>query len=141
MAEFQSLEQIAKFDRFLMAEVHSTYFQLLAEMGLAGCIVFSLILLRTYRNYRHVESLSDKAVGRAMELGDNASNEDFKWIQNYGRGLMAGLLGYLASVAFLSALYYSHMWIAMSLMVALRMIATRRTGEDDRPIVLAEAKR
>src|SRR5258705_472551 len=44
MAEFQSLEQIAKFDRFLMAEVHSTYFQLLAEMGLAGCIVFCLIL-------------------------------------------------------------------------------------------------
>jgi len=141
MPEFQSLEQIAKFDRILVAEVHSTYFQLLAEMGLAGCIVFGVILFRTYRDYRQVESLSDKAVERAMEQGDNASNEDWKWIQNYGRGLMAGLLGYLASVAFLSALYYSHLWIAVSLMVALRVIATRLTGEDGRPTVLGEAKR
>src|SRR5258708_18585132 len=54
---------------------------------------------------------------------------------------MAGLLGYLASVAFLSALYYSHMWIAVSLMVALRMIATRRIGDDGRPIVLAGTTR
>jgi O-antigen ligase len=141
MPEFQSPEQIEKFGRLLAYEAHSTYFQLLAEMGLAGCIVFGLILLFTYRDYRHIERLSAKAAARAMERGDEASNEDFKWIQSYGRGLMGGLLGYLVSVAFLSALYYSHMWIAMSLMVALRMIATRRIGEDGRPIVLADAKR
>jgi len=141
MPEFQSLEQMAKFDRILVGDVHSTYFQLLAEMGLAGCIVFSVILLRTYRDYRHVESLSDKALGRALVRGDDGSKEDFKWIQNYGRGLMAGSVGYLASVAFLSALYYSHIWIAVSLMVALHMIATRRIGEDGRSIILAEAKR
>jgi O-antigen ligase len=141
IAEFQSPEQIEKFGRLLAYEVHSTYFQLLAEMGLAGCIVFGLILLLTYRDYRHIESLSAKAAARAMERGDEASNEDFKWIQNYGRGLMGGLLGYLVSVAFLSALYYSHMWIAVSLMVALRMIATRRIGEDGSAIDLVEAKR
>ena len=103
--------------------------------------MFGLILLRTYRDYRHVDGLSDKAFARASERMDDASKEDLTWIQNYGRGLMAGSLGYLASAAFLSALYYSHIWIAVSLIVALHMIATRRIGEDGRSIVLAEAKR
>jgi hypothetical protein len=130
-----------KFDRVLVAEVHSTFFQLLAEMGLAGCIVFSFTLLRTYQDYRHVDCLSEKALALPLEQKDDAFKEDSKWIQAYGRGLMAGLLGYLASVAFLSALYYAHIWIAVSLMVTLRMIATRRISEDGRSIVLAEAKR
>jgi len=75
------------------------------------------------------------------DTGDDVSKEDIKWIQNYGRRLMAGSVGYLASVAFFSALYNSHIWIAVSLMVALHMIAARRIGEDGRSIVLAEAKR
>ena len=141
MSEFQTPDQMEKFGRILVAEVHSTYFQLLAEMGVAGCIVFSLTLLRTYLDYRHVDGLSGKALGLALEQKDDAYKEDSKWIQAYGRGLMAGLVGYLASAAFLSALYYSHLWIAVSLMVALHMIATRRIGEDGRSIVLAEAKR
>jgi O-antigen ligase len=141
MAEFQSPEQMEKFDRMLFAHAHSTYFQLLAEMGLAGCIVFGLILLHTYRDCRRVETLSARALGRASERGDEAYREDLEWIQNYGRGLMAGAVGYLASAAFVSALYYSHMWIAVSLIVALHMIATRRIGEDGRSMVLAEGKR
>jgi hypothetical protein len=130
MAEFQSVEQLEKFGRFLAAEVHSTYFQLLADMGLAGCIIFSLVLVRTYRDYRHIETLSHKAIDRLVEPRDSAAKEELIWIQNYGRGLMAGSIGYLASVAFLSALYYSHIWIAVSLMAALHVITVRRIGED-----------
>jgi hypothetical protein len=141
MNEFQTPDQLEKFGRILMAETHSTYFQLLADMGLAGCIVFLLILRRTYLDYRHVDSLSEKALGLALGQKDDAFKEDSKWIQAYGRGLMAGLVGYLASVAFLSALYYSHLWIAVSLMVALHMITTRRIGEDGRSIVLAETNK
>jgi O-antigen ligase len=137
MAEFQSPEQLEKFGRFLHADVHSTYFQLLAEMGLAGCIVFGVILLRTYRDYLQIERLSGKAV--AYKAG--ATKADFEWIQNYGRGIMAGSIGYLASAAFLSALYYSHFWIAVSLMVSLRLIAARLIEGDGRPTVLAESKK
>ena len=136
MAEFQSPEQMEKFGRILIADVHSTYFQLLAEMGLAGCIVFGMILLRTYRDYLQVERLSAKAVAYS-----GVTKADLEWIQNYGRGIMAGLIGYLASVAFLSALYYSHIWIAVSLMVCLRLIAARLIGVDGRPTVLAESKK
>jgi hypothetical protein len=135
MAEFQSPEQMQKFDRILLADVHSTYFQLLAEMGLAGCMVFSLMLIRTYRDYRHVENLTGKP---SSKRNDDGSKEEIRWIQNYGRGLTAGLVGYLASVAFLSALYYSHIWIAVSLVAALHMIAVGRIGEDRGSI--AEAK-
>jgi O-antigen ligase len=137
MAEFQSAEQLEKFGRLLLADVHSTYFQLLAEMGLAGCIVFGVILLRTYRDYLQIERLSGKAVA---DKG-GATKADLEWIQNYGRGIMAGSIGYLASAAFLSALYYSHFWIAVSLMVSLRVIAARLIGVDGRPTVLAESKK
>jgi hypothetical protein len=54
---------------------------------------------------------------------------------------MAGSIGYLASAAFLSALYYSHFWIAVSLMVSLRVIAGRLIGVGGRPPVLAESKK
>ena len=86
MSEFQSQEQTEKFGRLLAAEVHSTYFQLLADMGLAGCIVFGLVLLRTYRDYRHVESLSDKAVGRAMERGITLPRKIFSGFRIRDRG-------------------------------------------------------
>jgi len=141
MAEFQSPEELEQYGRILVAEVHSTYFQLLADMGLAGCIVLGLILFLTYRDYRHVESMSDRALGRTLEPGGCASKEEFKWIQNYGKGLMAGLVGYLASAAFLSTLYYSYIWLAVSLIATLHIIATRRIGEDGRSIVLAGVER
>jgi hypothetical protein len=91
----------------------------------------------TYRDYLQIERLSDKAV--AYEGG--AGKADVEWIQNYGRGIMAGLVGYLASLAFLSALYYDHMWFAVSLMVSLRVIAARLIGVDGRSIALAGEKR
>jgi len=130
MSEFQSPEQMAKFDRILAAEVHSTYFQLLAETGLAGCVVFCVILLRTYQDYRHVDSLAGSASGHLQDPEGEIVRKDFEWIQSYGRGLMGGIIGYSVSVAFVSALYYSHLWIAVSLMAALHMITIRKvTGQ------------
>jgi hypothetical protein len=137
MAEFHSPEQMEKFGRIVLADVHSTYFQLLAEMGLAGCIVFGVILLRTYRDYLQIERLS----GRAVAYDGGATKADLEWIQNYGRGIMAGSIGYLASAAFLSALYYCHFWIAVSLMVCVRLIAARLVGVDRGPTVLAGWKK
>lgn len=131
IAEFQSPEQIAKFDRYLAAEVHSTYFQLLAETGLAGCIVFGVMMLRTYRDYRFIESLYTK------DDQDDPSKDDYRWMQNYARGIIGGLIGYLGAVAFVSALYYSHLWFAVSLMVSLYLIAMQRVTRD-RTSVLAD---
>lgn len=124
MHEFQSPEQLDKFGRIVVAHVHSTYFQLLSEMGLAGCIIFGVIMLRTYLDYRHVDMLSGRALTRAVGQ-DNLSQENMRWIQNYGRGLMGGLIGYMASVAFVSALYYSHLWILVSMIVVLHKLAIR----------------
>jgi O-antigen ligase len=141
MSEFQSREQSEKFGRLLAAEVHSTYFQLLAETGLAGCIVFGVMLVRTYRDYRHVERIAGRALDRRREPSDDARIDELRWIQSYARGITGGLLGYLASVTFLSALYYSHIWIAVSLVVVLYTIAARSIGEDGKPKRLAETKR
>jgi hypothetical protein len=126
MENFQSLEQTEKFDRILSSHVHSTYFQLLAELGLAGCITFGFIMFRTYQDYRHIDRLAGQSLHDAVSRKDIATQEDAVWIRNYGRGLIGALLGYMASVAFLSALYYSHLWIIVSLIIALRVIAIRQ---------------
>lgn len=128
--EFMSAEQLQKFDRVLVSHVHSTYFQLLAEMGIAGYLVFGFFLYRTYRDYRYVDQLPDRY--RTLLAGRSpAAEEDLRLMQVYARGLMAGIIGYLASVAFLSSLYYSHLWIAGSMMAALYAIAMRRINEED----------
>jgi hypothetical protein len=44
---------------------------------------------------------------------------------------MAGIIGYLASIMFLSSLYYSHLWVAGSMMAALYAIAMKRINEED----------
>lgn len=125
MPNFESAEQMERWGRKVKAEVHSTYFQLLAEMGLAGCAVFGFILFRTYRDYRRIDRMAQSALRRP----DSARKEDLKWAQAYSRGLMGGLVGYLVSVMFLSALYYSHIWIGVSLMAAIAIVTDRIAGE------------
>lgn len=129
-AEFMSAEQFEKFHRVLASHVHSTYFQLLAEMGIAGYLIFGFFLHRTYRDYCVVDQLHDRYHALLAERSF-AVEEDLRWMQVYARGLMGGLIGYLASVAFLSSLYYSHLWIAGSMMAALYAIAMRRINEKD----------
>ena len=128
MENFQSLEQTQKFDRVLSSHVHSTYFQLLSELGLAGCITFGFIMFRTYQDYRYIDRLTSQPLTDTNKVEDNVLQEDAVWIRNYGRGLIGALLGYMVSVAFLSALYYSHLWIIVSLVIALRAIASRQLG-------------
>jgi O-antigen ligase len=128
--EFMSAEQLQKFGRILVSHVHSTYFQLLAEMGVAGFLVFGFFLHRTYHDYRVVDQLHGRYHAPSAKHS-SVAEEDFRWMQIYARGLMAGIIGYLASVAFLSSLYYSHLWIAGSMMAALYAIAMKRINEKD----------
>lgn len=131
MNEFESPEQLEKFGRVLLAEVHSTYFQLLAELGIGGCIAFGFFLFHTYRNYQYVEKLSSRYL-RAFPHGSGSqAEEDLRWIQAYGRGLMGGYIGYLASITFLSSLYYSHTWVPGAMMAALYLIAVKRVKQQD----------
>lgn len=125
MPEFQSAEQTDRFGRKVKAEVHSTFFQLLAELGLAGCAIFGFLMYRTYQDYRRVDLMTSNELARASLRSSMASYEDLKWMQAYGRGVMGGLIGYLVSVAFLSALYYSHLWLGISLMATLHMVTSR----------------
>jgi O-antigen ligase len=121
--EFQSDEQMEKFDRILAAEVHSTYFQLLAETGLAGCIAFGIMMFRTFLNQTEIERVSRLQLASP----DKHVQDEYRWMQNYGRGLIGGLVGYSASVAFVSALYYSHLWLTISLMASLHIVMRKRT--------------
>jgi len=125
MHEFQTPEQWEKFGRIIFAEVHSTYFQLLAELGLAGCIVFGLFLLRIYRDYLFVGSLVKRYRSDHAAHAGPSHNEALIWIEAYRKGLMGGIIGFMVSVAFLSSLYYAHLWVAASMMSALTVIASQ----------------
>ena len=131
MNEFESPEQLEKYGRILVAEVHSTYFELLAELGLAGCIAFGFVLFHTYRNYKNVERISSQYFLALRSEQGSRAEEDLRWIQAYGRGLMGGYIAYLASIAFLSSLYYSHTWIPAAIMAALYLIAVERVKQQD----------
>jgi len=131
LAEFQSPEQVEKFGRLLSYETHSTFFQLLAELGLAGCIVFGMILFYTYRNYQQIDKLSSRYLLAAQSSLNPQAEDDLRWIQAYGWGLMGGFLGYLASVMFISSLYYSHTWIPGAMMIALYLITAERIKRQD----------
>ena len=131
MNEFQTPEQWEKFGRFIFAEVHSTYFQLLAELGLAGCFVFGMFLFRIYRDYLSIGNWTVLQNGDASIRPDNRSDGRFIWIEAYRKGLMGGILGYLVSVAFLSSLYYAHLWVFASMMSALAVIANKALARVD----------
>jgi putative inorganic carbon (HCO3(-)) transporter len=89
-------------------ECHSIYVQVLAETGLAGTLVFLTLLFLLLR-------LNARTRKSAM-----ASNPDGKRSFEYclALGLDLGLVGFLASGAFVSVLYYPHLWILLALSVA-----------------------
>jgi O-antigen ligase len=97
---------------------HSIYIQALSELGAFGTLAFTLIVLFLWRlNVR-----TRKILG---VLGKEAPSR-FEYRLSLGIGL--GLLGFLLSGAFLTVLYYPHLWILMGLGVAAYSSSTRAGG-------------
>lgn len=129
--EFQSGDQFLKFDRSLGGSVytHSLYFELIAELGLAGALIFSVVLYRNYRDLRLIGQVIQGARDRldqgmvVLPAEQTASYlEDLGRADSYRNALTASLIGCLVTSAFISTLYYSYVWILTAMIVALREI-------------------
>jgi O-antigen ligase len=90
--------------------VHSLYFELLSEMGIAGVILFAVVV---GGHFRLLIRLRRDVLDRTTE-GDPLQKECLL----YARALMGAMVGYLAPGAFVSVLYYPYPWYLSALAVA-----------------------
>lgn len=129
---YQSAEQVEKFGRDLTFSVvvHSTYFEILSELGLVGTVLFVTIVMRTFRDLRRLRA------GPSTETKARAAGGEpgvAQRIHFHSLALSGALVGYLIPAAFVSFTYFSHIWLVVSLAAALvetaRVEAVRQAGE------------
>ncbi len=99
---------------------HSVYIQALAETGLVGTMsLVPLVVLFLRLNARtRKHALASSPAGR----------RSFEYC--LALGLDLALVGYLASGAFLSVLYYPHLWILLGLSVAANTACANKLPQE-----------
>jgi O-antigen ligase len=100
---------------------HSIYMQALSELGLVGTIPVMLLFLSCFRlNARTRKYLAEQGSGKPKE---------FDYF--LALGLDMALVGFMVSGAFLTVLYYPHLWVILGLSVGLHTAVTSRAvGEN-----------
>ena len=111
---------------------HSIYIQSLSQVGALGTVPLLLIFLlyfgMNYKTRRHLRSL-----GLTMKNS---------YEMRLSRGLDLGMVGYLVSGAFITVLYYPHLWFLLGMSVALHRTALRREkSEKEAEVLLPETRR
>jgi O-antigen ligase len=120
IGDYQSAEQLAKFGRSLGGSIiaHSMHVELLAELGSLGVIVVGLLVWRTWIG------LGKLRVERPRP-GEPPVHPDLIRLSCYADALRACILAVLVSGAFLSLLYYSHLWVLLAVGSALPFVHRR----------------
>jgi O-antigen ligase len=97
--------------------IHSVYFQVLAELGIVGVVLWGLMILNILEKVRQI---------RRIEEGTREKDKSETFLEHAGTGLMLGLAGYLATGAFLSAFYYPYFWNLSALITTVFIITENR---------------
>lgn len=92
---------------------HSIYFECIAELGIAGCLFFGLLIGLTYLDCLKIYL-------------SRVSHQVTNFERRMAAGLALGMTGYLASATFLSALLYSHPYYLAALSVSMVNIIKSR---------------
>lgn len=102
-------------------QAHSLYFTLLPELGLVGVIIFGSMIYLNYRDTRVGQFLhaASRNCNRPLDKS-TVKDEQVGRAILFGNAILGGMIGYLATSAFISTLYYPTFWILMGLAVALR---------------------
>lgn len=102
--------------------VHSAYFSLISELGLAGILIFSVILFKMVKKLRAI-------LRRYRSVKPHRLPPDHAEINLITRAASVGLVGYLFSGAFLSVLYEPHLWYLVGLIIVLDRLSQRYNNE------------
>jgi len=95
--------------------LHSTYFEVLAELGTAGALAFLAILAAIWRSLNRADRL------------DGLSRDETRERDFLTSSIRAGLIGYLVPAFFLSTIVYPHLYLLLAL-AALVSIHYRRAA-------------
>jgi putative inorganic carbon (HCO3(-)) transporter len=105
-------QRLARADLILAhVEVHNTYLQLAAELGVVGVVIFVFTVLSPLLACRAAVSLSEVAGEWRASI--------------VGRGLFAGTVGMLTAFVFLTAQYQKQLWVTLGLVLAYSGIIER----------------
>ena len=142
--EFETSQIIEKYGHSLggSAFTHSLYFELLAELGIAGVILFVLIAVRNFRDLSKIkksirelmdEESSSLHVGGAFAPA-GVSSGLLKTVQCYAHGVTASFIAFLVCSAFISTLYYSYFWLYSAMIASFNLIVEKliKTLTDER---------
>ncbi len=109
LPEYQSPE----FRRNMYGVVaHSLWFTLMPELGIAGIVLFMILLVYNLRSLFSVISLTE-----------GIDQPDARYLQSLSRAFIAGFAGFFASGTFVSVLYYAHYWYLTAFIIVLEEIA------------------
>lgn len=124
IGDYQTEEQQAKFGRSLAgsAIVHSTYFEILSELGSVGVISFAALLFFTFRDLRRAERGCTRVLERVPLPATGTLSRDLEWARAFALAFQGALIGYLVCSAFLSTTYFSTIWLLCAVSVALRFV-------------------
>jgi O-antigen ligase len=100
---------------------HSTYFQIAAEQGSAGLLLFAYVLWAHLRTIRRLRRQVASVSGIPPEVGRDADL--------YGGALGGAMVGYCVAGAFLSVAYYPYFWYFSAMAVALEAAVRREVSQ------------
>jgi O-antigen ligase len=98
---------------------HSLYFTLLPELGIAGLLIFAIMVYRSYRDVKICSSKVRTALSKTRDK-HGAAYEELPPIPGFAAAVLGAMIGYLMTSVFISTLYYPTFWILVALIVALR---------------------
>ncbi len=104
---------------------HSLYFTVLPEQGITGTVIFASLFFGLWRETRRKRREGLMSIAISEQKGDTERAEFlmermdlFDW---QCRAMGGAMLAYFVSAAFLSVLYYPHLWVLLGLAVARNM--------------------
>jgi O-antigen ligase len=109
---------------------HSLYFTLFAELGLVGTGIFFALVYYTLKDLRVVSralARNPQPQGPQRRMGSEAAGVS---LYHLALAMEGSLVGFLASSAFISTLYYPSFWVLMGFVMALRRVVESRSKDD-----------
>lgn len=132
--EFETPEIIEKYGHSLggTAVTHSLYFELLAELGIAGVILFTLIVARNFSDLSRIQEKVRQMMNRESStktfedpVAPALHFETIKLLHCYAHGLAASFLAFMVCSAFISTLYFSYFWVYSALIASFALIVEK----------------
>lgn len=129
--EFETSEIIQKYGHSLggSAFTHSLYFELLAELGSAGVIIFGILVVQNFRDLKEIKGRVQQAIVENVPIAnsDGVTRTSLpagtlKLLHCYAQGVAASLIAFLICSAFISTLYYSYFWLYCALIQSFKLI-------------------